>query len=200
MTTLVALTAIVGLFGSGCASKQKQTGFLSDYSQLQKDSGDLRYFNAARVANYKQFIVEPVHFVFYKKDTAKKLDAATKRRMAKLMHDEIVRELSGRYKIVSEPGPGVAVVRVAITDLRKDTPALNVLPQTRMTGLGLGGVSMEGELLDSRTRKQIAAVVQAGDGGKISLEGLSKWSSAEAVIKKWAKKFGSRIDKAHDGG
>ena len=70
----------------------------------------------------------------------------------------------GVVGIVSKPGAGVARVCIAITDIRPGSPALDVLPQTRMTGMGLGGASMEGEILDSRSNEQLGAVIHDADG------------------------------------
>ena len=55
---------------------------------------------------------------------------------------------------------------------------------------------MEGEILDSETGQQLAAVVQTGKGARFSLEGLEMkdWSSAEAVIKGWAIQFRKALD------
>ena len=191
----VVVVALCGglLSAIGCSSTVTTAGFLSDYSKLEPDGSDLRYVERAELANYKRFIVEPVKVHYHRE--AKRADPPTARRLANTLHNEVTNQLiSGGYRIVSQPGPGIARIRVAITDLRKDTAALNVLPQTRMTGLGLGGASMEGEILDSETGRQVAAVVQGGGGKRISLQGLKKWSSAEAVIKGWAEKFRKSLD------
>jgi hypothetical protein len=90
----------------------------------------------------------------------------------------------------------VARFRLAITDLDKSSPVLNAIPQTKLVGTGLGGASMEGELLDSVTGEQIAAVVQSQVGKRLSLEGLSKWGDAKAVIDDWAETFVERLDEA----
>lgn len=194
---LAGSIAFVVAFVSGCASTPSRTGFLTDYSRLQQDGSDLRWADDARLAVYSKFIVEPASIHFHAKAKGKGTDQTTLRRMANTMNDAVIRELSGRYSIVSQPGPGVARIRIAITDVRKDTPALNVIPQTRMTGLGLGGASMEGEVLDSQTGEQIGAVIQSDQGKRISLSGFKRWSSAEAVIKEWAKRFRKRLDEAH---
>lgn len=192
---LPTLTLMLAGLMTGCGGDLKRSGFLSDYSKLDKEGSALRYMDKAAAAKYSKFIIEPVHTGSY----SGKADDATLRRLANLMHDALVKELSPRYTIVSHPGPDIARVRIAITDLKKDTPALNVLPPTRMSGFGLGKASMEAEVVDSQTGKQLAAVIRTDQGGRISLQGFSNWSSAEAVIKGWAKEFRKRLDKAHGG-
>ena len=63
--------------------------------------------------------------------------------------------------------------------------------------MGLGHMSMEGEVIDTETGEQIAAVIQTRKGSAISFEGLKEWSSVEAAIDEWAKELCRRIDKAH---
>ena len=193
----VVVVALCGalLSALGCSSTVTTAGFLSDYSKLEPDGSDLRYVDRAEVRNFNQFIVEPVKLHYHSK--AKRADPSTARRLANTLHNEVTSQLlGGGYRVVSQSGPGIARIRLAITDLRKDTAALNVLPQTRLTGLGLGGASMEGEILDSKTGRQVAAVVQTGEGARISLEGLKleDWNSAEEVIKGWAKQLRKVLD------
>ena len=191
------VSVLCGLLAGGCGEGPSQTGFLSDYSQLEPDASDMRYIDQSKLATYSMFIVEPVTVHFHSKATGKDTEQSTLDDLTSRMRSAIVDELSEHYAVVSRGGPGVALVRVALTDVNKDTPALNILPTTKLTGLGLGGAAMEGELLDSVTREQIGAVIQTQKGQALSLQGLTEWSSAEAVINGWAKKFRQRLDEAH---
>jgi len=140
-----------------------------------------------------------VRLHFHEGAKGRDTDSATLRRLKTTLHAAIVESLSSPYRVVSQPGPGVARIRVAITDVNKDTPALNVLPQTRLTGVGMGGASMEGELVDSQSGDQIAAVIQSQKGSALSLDGYKEWSSAESVLKAWAKQFRKRLDEVRSG-
>jgi len=166
---------------------------------LQADGSDLRYVDKARLATYRSFIIEPVTVHFHDKAKGKDADPDDVRRLCYYLGDAITKSLSSGYRIVSKPGPGVARVRVAITDIKHDTAALNVLPQTRMMGLGLGGASMEAEVVDSRSGKQLGAAILTDSGKRISLEGFAKWSSAEGVMDRWADELRKRLDEAHGG-
>ncbi len=183
--------------GAGCAGPPKSVGYLSDYSRLHRAGPDLRFVDEAKLAGYSQFIVEPVDIHYYKATKGKDTASTTTRKLANHMHSAVVSALAGSYKVVSQPGPGVARVRLALTNIQHDTPALNAVPQTRMTGLGLGGASMEAEMVDSQTGEQIAAVAQTQKGDRLSLDGFSEWSSAKDVMDDWAKRFCDRIDAAH---
>ncbi len=189
---------LTGLSVGGCAQSPETTGVLSSYYKLEPaGAGTLRYVNSDELAQYSQFWVQPVEIHLHpgtKDLTSKKQEL---QQMKDLLYNAVVNELSANYAVVSHGGRGVAKVRMALTDIKQDTAALNVLPTTRLTGLGLGGAAMEAELVDSITGRQIAAVVQTRKSDPISLDGLSKWSSAQAVIKGWAKHFREKIDEAH---
>jgi hypothetical protein len=86
---------------------------------------------------------------------------------------------------------------VALTDIKKSKIAQNILPQTKLIGTGLGGASMEAEVLDSQTKVQLAAIVQSQLGNSLSLDGLSTWGDAKAVMEDWAVQFRERLDQIH---
>jgi hypothetical protein len=150
-----------------------------------------------RLGTYSKFIIEPVVVQLQGTPQGARPDPETRRELANFMHNAIVNAISDRYMIVSQPAPGVARIRVAITDIEKSSVALNILPQTKLTGVGLGGASMEGEVIDSVSNEQIAAVIQSQKGSRISLAGLKKWGDAKAVMDEWAKQFRKRLDEAH---
>lgn len=182
---------------SGCEKQVRKTGFLSDYSRLEPVKGSLRYLDIKRLGNYTGFIIEPVDVRLYGIPQGSRPDPPKRRKLANYMYNALIKEISDHYMIVSQPGPGIARVRVALTDIQRGTPAWNVLPQTKLTGLGLGGASIEGEILDSQTGDQIGALIESRKGKMISLSGLKKWGDAKAVMDGWAKRFRKRLDEAH---
>lgn len=70
-------------------------------------------------------------------------------------------------------------------------------PQTRLIGAGLGGASMEAEMVDSQTGRQIGAVVESQLGKRLSMAGIRTWGDAKQVMDDWAKKLKKRLDDAH---
>lgn len=183
----------------GCASKVQKAGFLSDYSKLQAQSDtSMRYLNEEKAKNYKSFIIDPVQVYFHSKsEAAKKIKKEKVQELTQYMHDAVVKSLGDAYAIESVPGPGVCRVHIAITDLKKAEPALNLLPVTKMTGAGLGGASLEIEFLDSQTGEQIAALVESQIGSRLSLAGYSEWGDAKEIMNGWAKRFRARLDEIH---
>jgi hypothetical protein len=193
----IVVLGFVLTMGTACNKPLKKTGFLSDYSDLEPDDGSLRYVNMKRLGSYDRFILEPVVVKLYGTPVGARPAPETSRELANYMHNAIVNAIRDRYIIVSQPGPGIAKIRVALTDIEKSTPALNILPQTKISGIGIGGASMEAEVIDSRTGEQIGAVIQNQKGKRISMSGLKKWGDAKSVMDDWVERFRKRLDEAH---
>jgi hypothetical protein len=182
----------------GCSAKLgRQTGFLSDYTKLDRQS-DISYrYIGPYLGRYSQFIVDPVKVHFHASSKAGKLSAENITDMQNYMHAAIVSAISDRYSIVYRPGPGVARIRVALTDLKKSKIVQNIWPGSKLAGTGLGGASLEAELVDSRDGTQIGAVVESQLGERLSLDGLSTWGDVKAIMDGWAKRLRERLDEAH---
>ncbi|MHC4648447.1 MAG: DUF3313 domain-containing protein, partial [Planctomycetota bacterium] len=114
------------------------------------------------------------------------------------MHTALVKAIEDQYAVVYRPGPGVARARLAITDLKKSGIVQNILPIGKVAGTGLGGASLEAELIDSQTGEQIGALVESQIGKRLSLDGYSTWGDAKAIMDRWAKQFRKRLDEAHN--
>ncbi|MHC4299958.1 MAG: DUF3313 domain-containing protein [Planctomycetota bacterium] len=174
-------------------------GFLSDYSRLESVSDTTLTYTNPKVdlADYSKFILDPVVVHFHdeaeKPEMSRKELAELRQHMFAAVHNAILKD----YQIVRRSGPGVARIRIAITDIKKSTPVLTVLPPGRLVGFGLGGAAMEAEVLDSQTGEQIGAVIESQEGNRLSLEGLSKWGDTKAVMNAWAEHFKELIDEAH---
>ncbi len=75
---------------------------------------------------------------------------------------------------------------------------MNIHPATKLSGIGLGGASMEAEALDSQTGERVFAVVDTREGNRLSIgAGLSELGHAQQVIKHWIERFVNRVDRAH---
>ncbi len=198
------IIAAIGLMAiqSGCGSKTTgKTGFLTDYSKLRAESDkSLIYMDEAQLATYSSFIVDHVKVHFHrdskaaKQKTKGKLTDQQISDLTNYMHTKIVDAIeSGGRNLVFQPGSGVARIRIALTDIEKSDPVLNTLPQTHLLGAGIGGASMEAEIIDSATGRQIAAIVQSKRGSRVPFSNLGNWAAAKQVIDGWAKRFEKRL-------
>lgn len=201
MKAALILTAFAAaLLLAGCkASVPQETGFLSDYSKLQaKSNTSLVYVDNQKLGQYSKFIVDPIQTRFYDQADTKKVDQQKLSALQDYFHSILTQDLEQNgYQVVSQPGPDVARIRVAITDLKKGTPILNVIPQTAIAGAGLGGATGEMEVVDSQTNQQIAAAVESQLGKRFSMAGLSSYGNAQAIMNEWAQRFVKRLNETH---
>ncbi len=202
MKTKMMLTVSVLMmmaWTAGCGkNEQVKTGFLSDYSKLQKESdSSLRYVDKEAADKITGFIVDPVKVVFY--PGAKSEGKLTNEQITDLtsyMQSKIREAVQGAGKnIAYQPAAGVARIRVALTDIEK-TSAINIVPQASLLGAGIGGASMEAEVVDSITGRQIGAVIDSGKGSRIPFTNLGEWTAAKGVMDNWAARFQKRLEES----
>jgi hypothetical protein len=112
------------------------------------------------------------------------------------------RAVSPPYKLVDKPGPGVLVVRLAITGVQPVAPStttIDVLPVKLTFSAGpragqVAEMSAEMEVLDA-SMKPVAAAVATRKGDKALPQGdRVTWQQVEAISKYWAKSFRERLD------
>ena len=186
---------------TGCATVQDpgQKSFLSDYSKLEEIAENHLVYDSGNFGHYSKFIIEPVAMLYRQPEDKRKFDDeeledlqvhfATRVRNALIEGDG--------YQVVEVPGPETATLRIGITDVDDTIGALNITIYTKITGAGLGGAAMEGELVDSLTGEQIGAVIRWGSGSRILRAGFTHTGDAKIVIGRWAKDLRERIDEAH---
>lgn len=187
---------------SACAAidePEQMSGFLSDYSKLERDTDGRWLYSADNTGLYSKFHIEPVALMFepseepaFSPDELEQLRTYLVVRLTERLTED------DGYEVVSEPGPGVAVFRLAITDVDASIAALNISIYTKVTGAGLGGVAAEGEIVDAVTGEQLAAAIRWGGGSRVLRAGLTKLGDAKIVIDQWARDIRERIDAAHD--
>jgi hypothetical protein len=183
-----------------CATidEPEQTGFLSDYSKLVRDEDGQWLYTESRTAQYSRFLIEPISVLIEPKGEAKFTPAEIEELKAHFVSKmTLALTKNDGYEVVSEPGPGVASFRLAITEIDASIAALNLSIYTKATGAGLGGIAAEGEIVDSMTGEQLAAAIRWGTGSRVLKAGLSKLGDAKIVIDRWAADIRKRVDQAH---
>jgi hypothetical protein len=191
---IVLIVIAITLTTAGCGGKhRKPTGFLSDYSKLKEESGHtMRYLDEAALAKYSRFIVDPIQTRIDDPDGALTPDNVAD--LTSYMYDKMVKAVQkSGDQIAYRPAEGVARLRVAFTDIGKSHP-ISIVPWSSIAGLGVGGASVEAELVDSITGQQIAAVVQSKEGqSKVPFTTLGDWTAAKQTIDTWAKNLEKRL-------
>ncbi len=96
------------------------SGFLGDYSSLVPDAknGDLLLYekDTTVLKKYNKFIFDPITIYLLPEAQDRGIDPDDMERLAKYFHDAVTDELakSGRYQSVTEPGPDVLELNVAL--------------------------------------------------------------------------------------
>ncbi len=194
----LAFLLIVVVGACATIDEPEQTGFLSDYSQLKRDTDGRWLYSTSKTGEYSKFYIEPVALLFEPKEDPEfspdELEQLKTYLVVRLT--ERLTENDG-YEVVTERGPGVASFRLGITEVDASIAALNITIYTKVTGAGLGGIAAEGEIVDSMTGEQLAAAIRWGAGSRVLRAGLSKLGDAKLVIDRWARDIRERIDAAH---
>jgi len=182
----------------GCAAKPPgPTGFMRDYSRLKNiDDSTMRYISPD-LKGYSKFMIDPVEM----RMGSDELKPEQKAEVAKYMRDSLIKVLtSHKYTIVDSPGVGVARVRIAITGVQDAKWYLNIHPASKLTGAGRAQASMEAEVIDCVSGKQLAAAIRAGKGKEFTLNPFSTIGDVKSAIDQWAEGASERLDELKKGG
>lgn len=160
--------------------------------------GKINYISG-RLDEYSSFIIEPIAILFRRDPEHQEFTDEELERFNIFIVEKLTKELTkdDGFAVVTEPGPGVVRMRIGLTEVEQTIGVLNVSIYTKVTGLGLGGVSAEGEMVDSVTGEQIAAMVRWGTGSRIFQAGLTKMGDAKIAVSKWAEDLRKMPDQVH---
>jgi uncharacterized protein DUF3313 len=225
LLTICVLVIVFAVRAQGSAKEQaadsrEVSGFLGDYTGLVPDAknGDLLLYEKDTnvLKKYHKFIFDPVTVYLLPSAQDRGIDPDDLERLAKYFHDAVTDELakSGRYEIVTAPGPDVLELNVAITNVEPTGGKKNAAVKGATTAasvavapgaslmvprLSVGRVGIEGEMLDSTSGERLIAFITS-KGGRRWFSGLNsykKWGDIEAAFRSWAKNFRERLDEAH---
>jgi Protein of unknown function (DUF3313) len=186
------------------------TGFLGpDAAKLQpggKGKAALVWVNpAAQWAQYSKIYVKPVEF-WAAEDS--KVSPDDQKVLTTYFYNQLQTILAKNFTMVSQPGPGVLVLRIALMDATTATPGLRtisvVVPQARILNLGqslatgsyafVGSAEAEMMATDGATGEVLAEAVDQRAGG-MGLKGAAsfQWGDAENAMDYWAQTISDRL-------
>jgi hypothetical protein len=192
-------------------SQVQFSGFLGDYTDLKPTDNTnlvlLRYINPnAPWSTYTAVRLEPVTFWA---DPKSQVPLPTQQMLTDYAYQKFAAALTAKgIPITDRSGPGVLVVRMALTDATSATPVLRtisvVVPQARLLSAAsslvtghyafTGSIQTEGEAIDSTTGTKEAAWVDKRFGGaSIKNADVSTWGDAEKAIDLWADLAATRL-------
>jgi len=185
-TAVLAGTLLATALSTGCHTPKPsvpvQSGFLSSYNNLvQVDATTWRYLDTQRLPRYTAFQIRTVKVLFDEFD-GKPLTAEQRDKVTNHLREAITKALTPAYPIVTDPGVNVGQIDVAITKAGKTGDRLDLW--------------VEGEIVDSYSRFQVAAVMKS-ELGKNYLGNWWDRVSAREMMDKWAAQLRQTIDAAH---
>ena len=211
------LLALLLLAMTACASTQQantvvRSGFLDDYSILQKGAGDnetlLRYLNPiADWKHYTKVMIDSVQLWMGEGSSLRDIPREERIRLTSLLLGKIRNALLADYRVVREAGPHVMRISVALTEAEASNTVLDtissVLPtgyvisgtKSLATGTGtfVGSASVEAKITDAELGTLLAAAVDRRGGAK-SLSGVtSEWNDVEESFQYWASTLRYRL-------
>lgn len=200
-----------------CATTQQAntvatSGFLDDYSILQKGTGGhealQRYVNPiVEWKKYTKVMLDPVQLWVGKGSSLRSIPRDERIRLTYLLHGKIRDALLADYRVVREPGPHVMRISVALTEAETSNVIMDtissVLPtgyvvsgtKSLATGTGtyVGAASVEAKITDGELGTLLAAAVDRRGGTK-GLSGVtSEWSDVEDSFQYWASLLRYRL-------
>lgn len=205
---LISTLCIATLGMAGCASSVPQpgeySGFLSDYSRLKPAKSEsgvevMRWIDPQLdLSRYASVYIEPTQF-YPKPQSTVKIPDSTLRGISDYYNQELRRELGKSMPLSNGAGPGVLVMRVAITAVSSKTESLKpyeyvpvaLVAAAVSTGAGIRDqqttLGTEAQFLDGANGKVLAEVVRKGSGKPLANDSqVMQASDVKSVIDGWA--------------
>jgi hypothetical protein len=212
---LIALVAVT--FLAGCATTNtSQSGFLGDYYKNlgpgPKDGAKMRWMKpGVDFAKYNKVMLDSVVFALAEDAENKTIDPEVMKDLQGKCNLALVNAIKEKYPIVTEPGPDVARIRIAITGIKPSSPVLSTVTSVNPVGLavslvkkgsggsyaGSGATNAELMGLDSMSNEVIIAAQDETTAG--FTERFSKYGSVEDSFKYWGEKIVKFLDDAKSG-
>ena len=198
------------------ARSVKPSGFLGDYSQLkkmEKDNPALLYVNEGVVrGKYGKIMIDPIQMYGPTNGALAKLSKDDQQRLVNYLDASLRIYLASNYTFVTQPGPGVMRLRMAITEAKGANVPFDIVSSVVPIGLAVsflkqmatgahtavGQAGLECEGLDSESGQRLFAFVDARVGRKITgrFDKFKKWRTVQDAFDFWARQISVRLAQA----
>ncbi len=192
-----------------------QSGFLTNYSRLKPDEKNPNLLIYSKDLNdlksTTKFIIQPVEVYLLPEGDQRAIKVADLTHLTDTFTQAIKDQLTaGGFEVVTEPGPGVMILRLALTNVEPTnskenaavTGATTAASLTVAPGIGLvvprlsvGKVSIEGEIVNA-TSGVVEVDFMTSKAGRRYFSGLKPyqtWGDINAAFKSWAENFRERL-------
>jgi Protein of unknown function (DUF3313) len=209
-STVESTPAAAKALESGGTLPPAVTGFFGpDASKLApgpQGGAALAYVNPnAQWSSYTKIQLMPVEF-WAAADS--KVPPADQQTLTEYFYNQLQTDIGKSFTLVSQPGPGVLTIRVALMDATTAVPGLRtvsvIVPQARVLNLAqsmatdsyafVGSAEAEMKATDSVSGEFLAGAVDQRAGG-MGLKGAAsfQWGDAQNAMDYWAQRIPNRI-------
>lgn len=204
---LLATCALLGCQGPAASPSEfagepvlkdlaRPSGFLADYSRLRPSPRhpstlfdydiDLREFD--------RFYIEPVVVLPKLAVGGGPISAETAASLAAELKADLVETIQMRYALAETPGPGVARIRAAITQLAESRT--DVLTKREY----MGGAAIEAEITDSETGRRLLAVAETDSVEAFEpRDRADRLHDARIVFRHWTARLNVFLESVRSG-
>jgi hypothetical protein len=210
----LCLLAGMAVVGAPALAQSGGSGFIQNMpADMQPDPagpGSLRWQSpAANLASYDKVLLQPLTVYVSPDSKEKGLDPDALKSLADSFRSILINQLEPAYPVVDNAGPGVLVVRPALTNVHLEKKSRGLLTFTPVgmlahaardahsKGFALEKAVLEAEVLDGVTGERVSVLVDRSPektGGKDADK--IDWSRMESALSFYAQRMKQRLDKA----
>jgi hypothetical protein len=183
----------------GCASRPSQTrsGFLFSYEDVRRiNDAESGYLDKELLASITALRIVETRVLVDKTPDGSVIPPEDIALIEAHIRSALEKSLAPAYTLVEEDGPGVGRLRVAVTEVKKPTVILNLHPASKLTGAGLGGATVESEVIDAKSGRPAAILIESRKGDQFEIDTLSEFDDALDAVEAWAAAWRKRLDSA----
>jgi len=190
------------------ADAVRYSGFVDSYPKLELDplggGGQLYVKPGVKLGSYNKIMIEPIEVWMADASKYKGFSPDDLKEITDEFYRVLLTNLEPDYPVVSQPGEGVLVLRLAITDVyakKKKRGLLGYTPIGAVAGAATGSyrkvalkdATIEAELLDATSLDQLGVLV---DKLSVSKGGADKtsWDDISKALDYYAKRLRARLD------
>lgn len=166
------------------------------------------------MAQYKKVLLLPVEIYTGPDAEFKGASDEEKQEMASHLHTQVEKVLQEKDLLATQPGPGVARLKLVLAGLEKTRPVASTISHALPIGLALnlgkgamgkngsfmGTATVGGEFADSQNGALIASfLAKEGPNAMDIPKVVSEWGASEKAIDKIAEQIGDRLEKIQVG-
>jgi hypothetical protein len=201
------VSTVVGL--AWATTNVVTSGFFDAPVKFQQDpdrSSALRYISPDLTPGvYHNAVFNPVEIWYAPDSPYKGINPDQLKKITDRFYTAMVKAAHGSKMLVDKPGPGVVLIRAAITNVKATRPKPKWYNYNPIGGIAYGvkrigyhdiilsDAVMELEILDSETGKTLAALVDTGVGINKKDQTKRTWEDVEKTLEFYANRFHERI-------